>query len=76
MSRRMFKKAVQLGRSERRCEACASVRCASARSENVAVGHFQHSARKVSKAYAGGRPHKPRSSALFAEGSVHMPVRT
>jgi len=41
----MLKKAVQQGRSERRCEAYASVRWAFARSENVAVGLFQHSAR-------------------------------
>ncbi len=42
---RMLKKAVQQGRSERRCEAHASVRLASERSENEAGGPFQHPAR-------------------------------
>ena len=40
----MLKRAVQQGRSERRGEAYASVRCASERSENDAGGLFQHPA--------------------------------
>ena len=40
----MLKKAGQLGRSERRGEAYASVRRASERCENAAGGIFQHSA--------------------------------
>ncbi len=43
-SRRMLKKSVQQGRSERRGEAYASVRRASERCENAAGGLFQHPA--------------------------------
>jgi hypothetical protein len=42
----MLKKAVQQGRSERRGEAYASVRCASERGENEAGGIFQHPAKE------------------------------
>ena len=42
---RMLKKAVQQGRKEQRCEACASAHRASERSENEAGGLFQHRAR-------------------------------
>jgi hypothetical protein len=44
-SLRMLKNAAQQGRSERRGEAYASVRCASERRENAAGGLFQHPAR-------------------------------
>ena len=42
---RMLKKVVQQGRSERRGEAYAPVRCASERRENAAGGLFQHPVR-------------------------------